>query len=180
MKRIGILILCVGLTGACTSLSKPQAVTEKAGQSVAVTGEQRDTTPKVNGIGGIFFFSENPAEARAWYAENLGLEVNEWGSTFEFRNANKPDEINYLQWSPFRRGSSYFSPSKREFMINYRVQNLDGLLRKLKQNGITILDSVETVEYGRFVHIMDPEGQKIELWEPVDSVLTGLGSKTTK
>jgi predicted enzyme related to lactoylglutathione lyase len=141
---------------------------------------QPDTTPKVTGIGGIFFFSENPDKTKEWYSENLGLEVNQWGSSFEFRNANRPDEINYLQWSPFKQGSEYFSPSKKEFMVNYRVQNIEGLVNKLKKNGVTILDSIETYDYGKFVHIMDAEGTKIELWEPIDSVFTALGGKTTK
>jgi predicted enzyme related to lactoylglutathione lyase len=139
-----------------------------------------DTTPRVTGIGGIFFFSDNPTEAKQWYAKNLGLEVNDWGSSFEFRNANRPEEINYLQWSPFEKGSEYFSPSKKEFMINYRVQNIEGLVRKLKTNGVTIVDEIETFEYGKFVHIMDSEGNKIELWEPIDSVFTAMGGKTTK
>ncbi|WP_303311377.1 VOC family protein [Hymenobacter sp. BT730] len=125
-----------------------------------------DTTPKVTGIGGIFFFSDNPQATKAWYANNLGLDVNEWGASFESRNADRPDEINYLQWSPFQKGSEYFAPSKKEFMINYRVQNIEGLVTKLKENGVTILDSIENSDYGKFVHIMDTEGNKIELWEP--------------
>jgi len=141
---------------------------------------QNDTTPKVTGIGGIFFFSENPEKTKMWYSENLGLEVNQWGSSFEFRNANRPDEINYMQWSPFKQGSEYFYPSKKEFMINYRVQNMEGLVNKLKDNGVTILDSIEAYDYGKFVHIMDAEGNKIELWEPIDSVFTAMGGKTTK
>jgi len=124
--------------------------------------------PKVTGVGGIFFFSENPTETRKWYADNLGFDVNDWGSSFESRNVNNPDEINYLQWSPFKKGSGYFEPSKKEFMINYRVQNLEGLLENLKANGVTILDNIETFDYGKFVHIMDFDGNKIELWEPVE------------
>jgi len=128
-----------------------------------------DTTPKVTGIGGIFFFSDNPKETREWYNKNLGVETNEYGSTFEFRNVNKPEEINSLQWSPFKKGSEYFAPSKKEFMINYRVQNIEGLVKKLGENGVTIVDKIETYDYGKFVHIMDPEGNKIELWEPIYS-----------
>lgn len=139
-----------------------------------------DTTPKVTGVGGVFFFSEDPEKIKAWYTDNLGLETNQWGSSFEFRNANRPDEINYLQWSPFKEGSEYFQPSKKEFMLNYRVQNLEALVEKLRANGVTILDAIETFDYGKFVHIMDPEGTKIELWEPVDSVFTAMGLKTTK
>jgi predicted enzyme related to lactoylglutathione lyase len=126
-----------------------------------------DTTPKVTGIGGIFFFSESPKDTKEWYAKNLGLEINEWGGvSFESRNVKKPEEINALQWSLFKKGDDYFSPSKKEFMINYRVQNIEGLVNKLKENGVTILDSIATYEYGKFVHIMDAEGNKIELWEP--------------
>mgnify|MGYP006277630337 CR=1 FL=1 len=141
---------------------------------------EEEKTPKVTGIGGIFFFSENPEKTKEWYAKHLGLQVNQWGSSFEFRNANRPDEINYLQWSPFKKGSEYFEPSEKEFMINYRVQNIEGLVKQLKENGVTVLDSIETFDYGKFVHIMDHEGNKIELWEPVDSVFTAMDLKTTK
>ncbi|MEP6903160.1 MAG: VOC family protein [Actinomycetota bacterium] len=133
------------------------------------TDSTNDTTPKVTGIGGIFFFSDNPEETREWYRQNLGLETNEYGSTFESRNVNRPDEINSLQWSPFKKGSEYFAPSKKEFMINYRVQNIEGLVNKLKENGVTVVDEIETFEYGKFVHIMDSEGNKIELWEQIDA-----------
>ncbi len=126
-----------------------------------------DLTPKVTGIGGIFFFSDNPQATKDWYAKNLGIEVDDWGSTFKFRNINKPEEINYLQWSPFEKGSEYFAPSKKEFMINYRVQNIEGLVSNLKEKGVTILDNIETYDYGKFVHIMDAEGNKIELWEQI-------------
>lgn len=144
------------------------------------SNQPKDETPKVTGIGGIFFFSENPDKTKEWYAKNLGLEVNQWGSSFEFRNSNRPDELNYLQWSPFEKGSEYFSPSKKEFMINYRVQNIEALVEKLKENGVTIVDSIETFDYGKFLHIMDGEGNKIELWEPVDHVFTAMNLKTTK
>lgn len=133
----------------------------------AKTASTKDTTPKVTGIGGIFFFSDNPKESREWYAKNLGLETNDWGSTFESRNINKPEEITQLQWTPFKKGSEYFEPSKKEFMINYRVQNIEGLVKKLKENGVTVLDEITSYDYGKFVHIMDSEGNKIELWEPV-------------
>jgi len=139
-----------------------------------------DTTPKVTGIGGIFFGSKNPTEIREWYGKNLGLAIDDYGSPFEFRNANRPDEINYLRWSPFEEGSEYFAPSEKEFMINYRVQNIEGLVKNLRENGVIIVDKIETYEYGKFIHIMDPEGNKIELWEPVDSVLTKIGGKTTR
>lgn len=145
---------------------------EEQNNETANTASTNSTTPKVTGIGGIFFFSDNPKEAREWYAKNLGLDTNDYGSTFEFRNLHKPDEVNVLQWSPFKSGSAYFAPSKKEFMINYRVQNIEGLVAQLKANGVTIVDEIETFEYGKFIHIMDAEGNKIELWEPIDSVFT--------
>jgi predicted enzyme related to lactoylglutathione lyase len=126
-----------------------------------------DTTPKVTGIGGIFFYSDNLQETKEWYTRNLGVEINDWGSSsFESRNMNNPDEINTLQWCPFKKESDHFAPSKKEFMINYTVQNIEGLVKKLKESGVTILDSIATYDFGKFVHIMDAEGNKIELWEP--------------
>jgi len=139
-----------------------------------------DTTPKVTGIGGIFFRSANPEELKEWYGKNLGMAIDAYGSSFEFRNANRPEEINYLMWSPHAEATEYFDPSKKDFMINYRVQNIEGLVKKLKENGVTVVDEIEEFEYGKFVHIMDTEGNKIELWEPVDSVFTKMGGETTK
>lgn len=131
------------------------------------TENSTDTTPKVLGIGGIFFFSDSPKDTKEWYAKNLGLEISQWGSvSFESRNINNPDEVNSLQWAPFKSGDEYFAPSKKDFMINYRVQNIEGLVAKLKENGVTILDDIATYDYGKFVHIMDAEGNKVELWEP--------------
>lgn len=125
-----------------------------------------DTTPKVTGIGGVFFFSDNPKETKEWYSKNLGLETNDWGSTFESRDIKNPEKVNSLQWSPFKKGDEYFSPSKKEFMINYQVQYIEALVDKLKENGVTILDEITSYDYGKFVHILDADGNKIELWEP--------------
>lgn len=136
--------------------------------------------PKVTGIGGVFFKTKDTEKAKEWYSKNLGIVTNQWGSTFEFRNANNPEEINYLSWSPFSENTKYFDPSQKDFMINYRVQNLEGLIVKLKANGVEVLDEIETFDYGKFVHIMDHEGNKIELWEPVDHVFTEMGGETTK
>ncbi len=135
------------------------------------TGSTNDTTPRVTGIGGIFFYSDNPKETREWYAKNLGLQINDHGYwNFEFRNADKPEEVGTLVWNLFKKGNEYFKPSTKEFMINYRVQNIEGLVTKLKENGVTIVDEIATYDYGKFVHIMDSEGNKIELWEPVDEI----------
>jgi len=139
-----------------------------------------DTTPRVTGIGGIFFFSKDPKETNKWYGKNLGLAIDEWGSPFEFRNAHRPEEINYLRWSPFDEKTDYFKPSDKQFMINYRVNNMEGLVKKLRENGVTIVDDIQEYEYGKFIHIMDNDGNKIELWEPIDSVFTAMGGVTTK
>ena len=126
--------------------------------------------PKVIGVGGIFFKSDNPEETKKWYQENLGLPIDEWGTMFKSRDIDNPDQVNYLQWSPFDKKTDYFDPSKKEFMINYRVQNIEGLVKMLKEKGITVLDEItEYGEIGKFVHILDPEGNKIELWEPPKS-----------
>ena len=139
-----------------------------------------DTSHKVTGIGGIFFLSKNPEQIREWYGKNLGIAMDEYGSAFESRNADKHDEINYLRWSPFDEGTDYFDPSDKEFMINYRVQNIERLVDRLMENGVNIVDEIEEFEYGKFIHVMDPEGNKIELWEPADSFCTQLGGETTK
>ncbi len=139
-----------------------------------------NSTPKVTGIGGIFFRSKNPQTVKEWYGKNLGLAISDYGSSFEFRNANRPKEINYLSWSPFKEDTDYFEPSKKEFMINYRVQHIEKLVENLKANGVTIVDEIETYDYGKFVHILDPEGNKLELWEPIDRVFTEMGGETTK
>jgi predicted enzyme related to lactoylglutathione lyase len=175
-----IVILVVAFT--CTSCKGKVSVNinEKDIDPVELAQDPADTVPRVTGIGGIFFKADDPKAINEWYGKNLGLSIDEYGSPFEFRNARRPEEINYLRWSPFEKNTDYFDPSGKEFMINYRVKNLEGLLNKLRKNGVTILDDIEQYDYGKFVHIMDPEGNKIELWEPVDSSLKKLGVKTTK
>lgn len=134
---------------------------------------------KATGIGGIFFKCQDPEKIKDWYADNLGLKTNEYGSLFEFRKSEQPDEKAYLQWSPFEQDTKYFEPSEKEFMINYRVENLESLVEQLRRNNVKILDEIESFEYGKFIHILDPENNKIELWEAVDSVFTKLYDGTT-
>ncbi|MEM7162531.1 MAG: VOC family protein [Bacteroidota bacterium] len=136
--------------------------------------------PKVTGLGGIFFKCKDPEATKEWYGKHLGLAVGPYGSSFEFRNAHRPEEINYLQWSTFPADTKYFDPGKKEFMVNYRVQNMDQLVKNLKEAGVTICDEIQEFDYGKFVHIMDNEGNKIELWEPKDEVFTAMGGETTK
>ncbi|MGV6862010.1 MAG: VOC family protein [Putridiphycobacter sp.] len=130
------------------------------------------TKGKVTGIGGVFFKSANPKETKEWYANNLGLKVDDYGATFQSRDLNNADQITHLQWSPFNQNTEYFKPSDAEFMINYRVENIEAFVEELKSKGVTICDEIESFEYGKFVHILDQDGRKIELWEPVDQVFT--------
>jgi predicted enzyme related to lactoylglutathione lyase len=176
MKRFLPLALILFVLSGCTNCpDNKETISDEQNTTI-----MNDTTPKVTGIGGIFFRTKDPEAVKDWYGENLGLAISEYGSSFEFRNANRPGEINYLQWSPFDENTDYFDPSEKEFMINYRVQNIEGLVKKLRVNGVAILDSIEEYSYGKFVHILDLEGNKIELWEPVDSVFTEMGGPTTK
>lgn len=180
--KVVIKILMVLLTVVCcnTATSKKESVTTETNKTEQKQLMMKDTTPKVTGIGGIFFRSKDPKATREWYGSNLGLAIDDFGSPFEFRNANRPEEINYLRWGPFDENTDYFDPSEKQFMINYRVQNIQGLVEQLKKNGATIVDSIQTYEYGKFVHVMDNDGNKIELWEPIDSFFTKMGGATTK
>lgn len=124
---------------------------------------------RITGIGGVFFKCNDPNAIKKWYAENFQLDVDKYGTMFKFYQENNPDRLGYLQWSPFSADTDYFSPSTKEFMINYRVENIEDLIEELKENGVTVLDEIATFDYGKFVHILDPEGNKIELWEPIDA-----------
>jgi predicted enzyme related to lactoylglutathione lyase len=136
---------------------------------------------KVTGIGGIFFKSSNVKETNEWYYKHLGITRNDYGTLFEFRTGADPNVKGYLQWSPFNEKTKYFEPSQKQFMINYRVQDLERLKNDLEKEGVKILDKIEVYEYGKFLHIMDNDGNKIELWEPVDSDFTRMyEGKTTK
>jgi predicted enzyme related to lactoylglutathione lyase len=145
-----------------------------------------DTTSKkrVTGIGGIFFKCKDPKQMREWYRTHLGLNTNQYGTVFEWRHAADSSKKGFSQWSPFSEKTKYFEPSTKEFMINYRVENLEALVEELQKEGVIITDTMETVDYGKFVHIIDIEGNKIELWEPNDiefeKLGEQLGTQTTK
>lgn len=121
---------------------------------------------KVLGVGGIFFKCKDPDKINEWYSENLGFHTDDYGTMFEAKDPDNPDRNMYLQWAPFSKDSEYFAPSRKEFMINYIVEDIEGLVAGLKKKGVTILDDIEEYDYGKFVHILDPENNKIELWEP--------------
>ena len=121
---------------------------------------------KVTGIGGIFFKCKDPNKMKEWYKTHLGLATDQYGAKFEWREEDDSTKKGYTLWSPFSEKTKYFEPSTRDFMINYRVENLVDLVKQLKNEGVTIVDTIEHFDYGKFVHIMDIEGNKIELWEP--------------
>lgn len=137
--------------------------------------EQTKKTQKVTGIGGIFFKCKDPKALRQWYETNLGLNTNQYGAVFEFYQGGDSTKKGFLQWSPFKETTTYFGPSTKEFMINYRVADLDNLVREFRKNGVQIIDSIEVVDYGKFLHILDLEGNKIELWEPNDVAFEKMG-----
>jgi len=135
---------------------------------------------RVTGIGGVFFKCKNPRTMREWYKIHLGLNTDKYGTTFEWRQAGDSTKKGYTQWSPFAETTKYFEPSNKDFMINYRVENMTTLVEQLKKEGVTIVDKIETYDYGKFVHILDAEGNKIELWEPYDTQYGKIGGGITK
>ena len=121
---------------------------------------------KVTGIGGVFFKCKDPKAMNEWYKTHLGFDMTQWGTSFEWRPADDPAKKGLTQWNTFPEATKYFEPSAKEFMINYRVADLEALVEELKKENVTIVDSIATYDYGKFVHILDAEGNKIQLWEP--------------
>jgi predicted enzyme related to lactoylglutathione lyase len=175
MKKITLITLALA-TSFCFGFAF-KAITTKSSIS-------QQSIKKVTGIGGIFFKCKDPKKMREWYKTNLGLNTNQYGTVFEWYQGADSTKKGFTQWSPFKETTKYFEPSTKEFMINYRVDNIHELIDQLKKGGIIITDTIETAEYGKFVHIMDIEGNKIELWEPNDIEFEKLGekigAKTTK
>lgn len=121
---------------------------------------------RVTGIGGLFFKSKDPEATKNWYKKHLGFNTDDYGCTFWWKD-NQGNKCS-TQWSPFPEDTKYFEPSKKEVMFNYRVENLEELLKILKAEGVTIVGDIETYDYGKFAWILDNEGHKIELWQPID------------
>jgi len=126
---------------------------------------------RVTGIGGIFFKCKDPGEIKKWYRNHLGIESDDHGGIFEWRKSDQPEHKGFTIWSPFNQDTKYFEPSQKSYMFNYRVEDLEKLLELLKAEGIEIVGEMEEYDYGKFGWILDPEGNKIELWEPVDEKL---------
>ncbi len=172
MKRalfVGTILLAFGMGYAFNNLTHSSGTT---------------ALKRVTGIGGVFFKCKDPKKLRAWYAEHLGLTTNSYGAVFEWYQGGDSTKKGFTQWSPFKENTTYFAPSDKDFMINYRVENMELLVEALKKEGVTVLDTIESFDYGKFVHIMDIEGNKIELWQPNDVVYEkmgkDMGAKTTK
>lgn len=120
---------------------------------------------RVTGIGGVFFKCKDPAATRSWYKKHLGFDTDQYGTCFEWGGKKS----GFTQWSPFDSETTYFGDSEQTHMINYRVENLQWLIDTLRTEGIEIIGEISTYDYGKFAHIKDIDGNKIELWEPVDS-----------
>jgi len=175
MKKITLLLLAFA-TSFCFGFAFKSILLDHFNEPVKLK--------KVTGIGGIFFKCKDPNKMSAWYKTHLGLNTNSYGTVFEWRQSLDPTKKGFSQWSPFNEKTKYFEPSTKEFMINYRVDDLEALVEELKKEGVTLTDTIERFDYGKFVHIMDIEGNKIELWEPNDfeyeKLGLQLGSETTK
>jgi len=125
---------------------------------------------RVTGIGGVFFKSKDPEALKKWYRRHLGIESRKTdvGARFDWRESDEPYRPAYTVWAPFAHDTRYFDPSKQPFMINYRVDDLDALVAALRAAGIAVHDDIESDAYGRFAWLMDPEGNRIELWAPAE------------
>ena len=126
---------------------------------------------RVTGLGGIFFKCEDAEKMKEWYRQHLGIDAGKDGAVFKWRDFEAPEKKCLTAWSAIPTHTKYFDPSQKPFMFNYRVENLEALLEELRKEGVTVVGAVEEYEYGKFGWILDPEGNKIELWEPIDDTL---------
>ena len=174
MKNTSLIILVIA-TSFLSGFAFETILTQK---------NETQKMKKVTGIGGIFFKCKDPKKMKEWYQTHLGLNTNQYGTVFEWYQGADSTKKGFTQWSPFNEKTKYFEPSTKDFMINYRVENLGALVEELKKNGVAIVDTIESVEYGKFVHILDVEGNKLELWQPNDiefeKLGKQLGARTTK
>jgi predicted enzyme related to lactoylglutathione lyase len=135
---------------------------------------------RVTAIGGVFFKCKNPDAQMDWYNKHLGIAMDNYGSSFQWRQADDKEKLGHTAWSAFEEGSDYFGSSSQQYMINYRVENLEALVAQLKKEGVTVVDDIQTFEYGKFVHIQDLEGNRVELWEANDEVYAKMLNAVTK
>ena len=131
---------------------------------------------KVTGLGGLFFKAEDTDKTREWYSRHLGIPFTEWGGWgWEWRHRDEPEHVGRTEWAPFKADTEYMNPSDKPFMMNFRVDDLDALIEQLKTAGVELVGEPESHEYGKFAWIMDPNGIKIELWEPAGEVRDDAG-----
>jgi predicted enzyme related to lactoylglutathione lyase len=154
MKKYLLLLLIVG-----------SFILGFAASNISTSKSKKAKMKKVTGIGGVFFKCKDPNKMKEWYKTHLGFNTDQWGTNFEWRQGNDTTKKGFTQWSPFSEKSTHFD---KLIMINYRVENLELLVQELKKEGVIIVDNIESFDYGKFVHIMDIEGNKVELWEPND------------
>lgn len=159
MKKAALIILIIA-TSFCFGFVFKTITTSQNNNPMKIK--------KVTGIGGIFFKCKDPKAINEWYKTHLGFDTTPYGTTFEWREVDDSKKKGQTQWNPFAENTKYFEPSAKDFMINYRVENLVELVEQLKKEGVTLVDTIETYDYGKFVHILDLEGNKIQLWEPKD------------
>jgi predicted enzyme related to lactoylglutathione lyase len=171
MKKITVMFLALALS-FCLGYALNSMV---SGNATVATPLKR-----VSGIGGIFFKCKDPKKLKEWYNTHLGLKTDKYGTNFVWWQGADSSKKGYTQWSPFKESTTYFEPSKKDFMINYRVENLTALIELFKKEGVTMTDTMQVYDYGKFIHILDLEGNKVELWEPVDSVYGRFEGGQTK
>ena len=175
LKKMALIVSAI-MTSFCFGFAFKSITTKQSNKQIQMK--------KVTGMGGIFFKCKDPNKMKEWYQTHLGLNTNQYGAVFEWRQGADTTKKGFTQWSPFAETTKYFEPSAKDFMINYRVENIEELVEQLKKEGVTITDKIESYDYGKFVHIVDVEGNKIELWEPNDieyeKLAEQMGSKTTK
>ena len=136
--------------------------------SLTRTTKKEKKMKKVTGIGGIFFKCKDPNKVKEWYKTHLGMDAGQYGASFEWYQDAEGKKKGLTQWNVNTETAKLYEPSTKDFMINYRVENLEALVEELKKEGVTVLDKIETYDYGKFVHILDIEGNKIQLWEPAE------------
>src|SRR4030095_2125937 len=154
MKKITLIIIALAAS-FCFGFAFKSIITNNFNDNIKMK--------KVTGIGGIFFKCKDPKAINEWYKTHLGFDTSPYGTSFEWRQSDDSTKKGLTQWSPFAENTKYFEPSTKDFMINHRVDNLESLVEELRKENVTIVDKIETYDYGKFVHILDIEGNKIEL-----------------
>jgi predicted enzyme related to lactoylglutathione lyase len=134
---------------------------------VGATDGDEAPVKRVTGIGGIFIKSPDPQRLREWYRRHLGIEFEDWGGyAFRWKHEGNPEGAGTTVWSIFDAASNYFAPSTSQVMVNYRVADVKALVAALREEGCQVMDKVDESEFGKFGWVVDPDGNKIELWEP--------------